>query len=497
MLDRLRQLVLLIIGILVGYALGIGPFAEWAGDVRNQLAIAWLTQRTSRGSSGPLVLLVAGFLFGQGLFLLARSAIRKIGPVLTRRSERLATWDPSLKLATRFGLHQYLNACTNWAREDPTARTQCLALFKVRGLGMVNEKRGTLATSRMLQRIAAELRAASVPENSSAVRRWLAHHFPKPAPLNYGVPAPRLAARSSGATFTLAFRELDAIQVVAIARDLFQWITKELASNDTENQLTVSAVVVVGIPGATARSLTRAASGALSAADPARLVRVVCDRADVRANVISQMAEVEQLGVNLDRSDPDEPIATTRNDSWSDWIRVWGAGVGCLLAAVVLLRISAGRAPTTHGYFPFPDSLTEIPVMDETGTRTVRLERNRLADQQAKSWRLTDALLIQGDPSTGPYAQCQVRLTVTNTSAHTFYVSAYDFTAVDDKGHRFPFAPERMLRMPQGISGRWLSPGESWTGWLITARQNAPVVAVEFEPDRYTRLRLAPSARSN
>lgn len=492
MLGRMRQTALLIVGIVIGYALGTGPFAEWTVDVCNQLAIGWATERLSRGPSGTLPLLFAGFLIGQGLFLLARIGIRKIGPLQVQRSERLATWDVSLKLATRFGLHQYLERCVNWATEDPTARTQCLALFKIRGLGQLNEKKGTLATSALLQQIATEVRAASLPDSVSMLRRWLTHHFPRPvSPSASGVPPARYAARWSGATFALAFRELDAVQVVAITRDLLLWIRKLLENEVTASNLSVRSVVVVGSPSVTARGLTSSAVVDLASGSDASNLKVLCDPADVRSTVISQMSDVQHVAVSLEKLNPDAVPTPSPHHSWRTWTRSWGPALGCLLAAWLLLQLTSSKASNAASYFPLPESVTELPILDQNGSKVVHIVRSRLTKQQSDNWSLSDGLLIQSDPKDGNlYPGCQIHITITNISEHNFYVSAYDFKAVDESGRRIGFAPERMLRMTEGITGRWLAPGETWTGWLITVRQAAPIVSLEFTPDRFTRLTL-------
>ena len=266
MLIRLRQIALLLLAASVGYELGRGPFAEWVADVYNEFRVIWAAERISRGHNGTLPLLIAGFLIGQGLFLTLRTVVRQIGPWQAIRTERVAAWDASLKLATRFGLHQYLEHCGRWAIEDPTARTQCLALFKIRGLGVLNEISGTLATTELLQQISAELRAASLPDSASYVKRWQTHHLPRAVVAGAsGVPAPRYPARWSGATFALAFRELDAVQAVAIARDLCNWIRKELNVFAGESRLSLCAAVAVGGPGVTGRSLSRVAAEAVNA----------------------------------------------------------------------------------------------------------------------------------------------------------------------------------------------------------------------------------------
>ncbi len=492
MFDRIRQAALLVVGCIIGFELGSGPLAEWAGDVYNQMAVAWAAERLSRGPSGTLPLLVAGFLIGQGLFLLGRLVWHKIGPFRAERLERLGAWDPGLKLATRFGLHQYLQRCTEWATEDPTARTQSLAVFKIRGLGALNEKNGTHVTSSILRQVSAELRAASLPDNVAPVRRWLRQNFPRPLFVSRSrIPPPRYPARWSGATFALAFRELDAVQAVAIARDVSNWIRKEFSSLQVQNELSVSSVIVVGSPDVTARGLSRAAAEWLGSDSQSAQVRVLCDPADVRAAVISQLGDVEFHAASLDKRNPDEAPIVTKSYDWRGGMRTWGPAIGCLAAAGLLLRVTSGKVPTTFAYFPYPDAMTEFPVVDQSGSTTVHLKRTVLAIGETNNWRLTDGLVVQGNPTDGPLVLCQIRIAVTNRSATRFYVSSFDFKAVDEKGRRLRFDPLRVRRMAQGLTGRWLEAGESWVGWMPLLRQDALIVGLEFEPDRFTRISLS------
>ncbi|HEY5956597.1 MAG TPA: hypothetical protein VIV60_08595, partial [Polyangiaceae bacterium] len=180
---RLRDLFLVLLAFICGFVAGNGPYADWANDLVNMLRMGWGVQRVARGPGGTVPLLLAGFLLGQGLFLIGRVAATRIGPARARRLERLLEWDAAMQLASRFGLQRYLSHCFRWAADDPTARTQCLAIFKIHNLADLNGRFGSETVTALLRRAATEVRAAALPETVSPVRRWLWHYFPRPITL--------------------------------------------------------------------------------------------------------------------------------------------------------------------------------------------------------------------------------------------------------------------------------------------------------------------------
>jgi GGDEF domain-containing protein len=453
------------------------------------LTVAWRSERLTRGQNGLVSLLVAGYLLGQGVYLLVRQFARRMEPARIKLAERVAAWDPSLKLGTRFGLHRYLENCVRWASEDPTARTQSLALFKVRGLGWLNETRGTLATTSLLQNIAADIRGATLPDTSSVIKRWLSHYFPRPIDTSSGATIPpRYCARWTGSTFALAFRELDAVQAVTIARDAAAWIRSELEAQGVNGKLGVTASVALGIPGATARGLATAALKAIQVPQES-LVTVVHDPDDVRSAVVGQMSDVTHLAVQMERSEADgNPTAAGKSTPLRNWLTHWGPAAACISGAFAWLQLTGGKVPLQSNSFAWPATLDQVQVVDSSGSRVVRLQRKSLPSQSSSNWRLEDILLVQGEPADGAFPACQVYVSVTNQSRHSFYVSAEDFAAIDASGRVFPFDPLRMLRFEHGIAGRWLNPGDKWSGWLLMYRRDAPVMSVTFEPDRSTRL---------
>jgi len=488
---RLRFWLWLLLAVAVGYLLGNGPFSEWVEDVYHMLAVAWRGERLARGSNGFLSLLIAGYLLGQGIYLLGRQLARRIGPARVKHAERIASWDPSLRLGTRFGLHRYLENCVRWAAEDPTARTQSLALFKVRGIGYLNDARGTLVATSMLQSIASDIRVATLPESSSVLKRLIEHYLPRPVDTSSGARMPpRYAARWTGSTFALAFRELDAVQAVTIAREVAGWIRSELDSRALPGQLTVRASIAIGTPSATARSLAAAAVKGINEKRDA-LITVVHDPDDVRAAVISQMSDVEHFSTSMDRgtADPAQTVnAIAATSVLKGWLRQWGPSLGCLVGAIVWLQVTGSKVPLTANNFAWPEGLEQVQVVDTNGPKTIRLQRRSLPPQSSSTWELTDIRIVQGNPADGPLSTCMVHVSVRNRSPHQFYLSAFDFSAVDATGKRFQFEPQRMIRFKHGISGSWLKPGESLSGWLLMYRKDAPITALVFEPDRSTRL---------
>jgi hypothetical protein len=128
--------------------------------------------------------------------------------------------------------------------------------------------------------------------------------------------------------------------------------------------------------------------------------------------------------------------------------------------------------------------------VDSSGTRTVRLERTVLPNAYSSAFKLLNPRIIQAHESDKRYQLVQVQITVENTSAQTQYVCFSDFQAIDASQHRITPEPERMIRVANGLIGRWLQPGERWTGWLFLRRMNEPIIGIEFQPDRFNSLRV-------
>jgi GGDEF domain-containing protein len=491
-LTRIRSIFLLVIVGVIAYAAGRGSWTGPFADCAEFLRLVWAEQRLGRANAGILPLLVSGYLIGHGLYLLIRQVGGSLNRIRVGQIEAIASWDPAVQLATRFGLHLYLEQCAKWSGEDPTTRMQSLSLFKISGLGQLNQRGGTLTTTELLQRVGIELRMASLPDNTTFLRRLKVQHFPDSLlKRNARIPQPRFPARWSGATFALAFRELDAMQAVSITRGVADWIRREIDTSGSDG-LSVSAAIVVGVGGVYGRELASAAKFGLSQSDGAD-VTVVVDGADPRAKSIEQLAGVRIVRKALCQADEDAK-ATSFVDGPSErlmaLLRVWGPGIACWIGAILVLLVVGTKAYLPN-IFPWPDSLNEVQVVDSGGSHRVKLLRRNLESRQVGGWRVANGLLIQGDPADGSYGNAQVRLSVTNLTQGGAYISLFDFTAIDQQGNRLEFDPLRVLRMSQGLTGKWLKPRESWTAWLILSRGQSPVTQIVFQPAQDARLELA------
>ena len=496
---RLRQLLWLLIAVSAGYVIGSGPSGEWVPGVWHFLCISWHKERVSRGSAGAVPLLIAGFFIGQGLYLLIRRIVLNFGVQRARRFEAIAAWDRSLQISTRFGLHRYLERCALWAAEDPTNRTPSLALFKIRGLGALNYERGTLVTTRLLRKVATELRLAALPESMSQVAHWMAQYRPRPIPVSAGKPPfPRFPARWSGATFALAFRQLDAVQSASIARDVATWINGEIASLSLTNRVTLVAGIAIGCSNVKPSSLVAAAVKSIDRTTPSALITVVHDPEDLRTTSIAQMSDTDVADFTMDSEDSEGDMlsdsALSLRQRFVSAARNWGAAIGCLTAAVLLLGVTGSKSPVRPVYYSWPDQLREIQIVDASGPRTVRLVRTNLGSQQAGNYALLNVSIVQGDPSDGRLEQCQIDLTIKNNSKNTLYVSVYDFAAIDASQQELAIEPERMVRSDKGITGKWMQPGEEWSGLLLVRRRNNAIKGLSFRPDRFTHLIFAEPA---
>jgi hypothetical protein len=172
------------------------------------------------------------------------------------------------------------------------------------------------------------------------------------------------------------------------------------------------------------------------------------------------------------------------------FFRTWGPALACILAALVWMRVTGNKAPVQVSMFPWPATLDQVQVVENNGPKAIHLLRTTLPSQDSPNWSLSDVQLLQGDPADGFFPTCQVHVTVRNNSRHTYYVSAFDFSAIDAAGRKTEFDPQRMMRFEQGIVGRWVEPGDSISGWLLMFRKAAPITTILFEPDRATRMQL-------
>ncbi|MGC4065887.1 MAG: hypothetical protein QM784_14805 [Polyangiaceae bacterium] len=263
---------------------------------------------------------------------------------------------------------------------------------------------------------------------------------------------------------------------------------RELASVDGGAELQIKAGLAIGTPNIQPRELATAAIKALENANGDALLAVAHDPTDLRGPAIAQMAEVTPMEYPMHAGSVESPHSPASSSSlrsrFEAWLKNWGAATGCTAGALIALQLGGGKS-VPPVYFPWPESVAEFPVVDASGPRTVHLTRSEFSAAATAGFRVADIRITQAEADEKRYSSVQVRLTLENTSNRRHFISFYDFQAVDGKQQRLPLEPERMVRVADGIIGRWLAPGEKWTGWLFFRRKDAPIVGLEFQPDRF------------
>jgi hypothetical protein len=241
------------------------------------------------------------------------------------------------------------------------------------------------------------------------------------------------------------------------------------------------------------RGVEGAASAALNAAD-ANTIAVAHDPGEARAGLLSEIGDVRHVEFAIDRDGSDRGLVprdeASARDSVKRWLKAWGPALGCLAGTVVLLRISSPPGPPRIVVFPWPDHLTKMPVMTAAGPSNVKLVRSALSTESTAGWRVSGRKLVQPDPAEQSYRACQVEVDVTNLSGTARYVGAQDFSLLDTTGREWRVEPRLVVRLANGLGGKWVGPGETWSGWLQQARGDAPVTGLVFAPDGATRIAL-------
>ncbi|HEY5956808.1 MAG TPA: hypothetical protein VIV60_09660, partial [Polyangiaceae bacterium] len=282
----------------------------------------------------------------------------------------------------------------------------------------------------------------------------------------------------------------DALQVVLISRNVGAWIRRELESLNAGDSVGASVVVVVGTAGSRGDQLLSAAA-TISDKGPSEKISVLVDPMDNRAEAIHQLHGVDTVSMELRNpagKDSEHDDAASGNLE-APWYRAWGPGLACVAGAAALLGLTAGKVPNS-GSFPWPAALTDLQVLDATGPRTIRLIRATLAPQTTPNWGVSDVYVVQGNPDDGVFGQFQVHVNVTNLGENSYYLSPFDFKALDSSKCELELDPIRTLKLERGLSGRWIGPKENWSGWLVGSRQAARIVGLSFHPDRATRIVL-------
>jgi hypothetical protein len=271
-----------------------------------------------------------------------------------------------------------------------------------------------------------------------------------------------------------------------------EWIRQELDAFGLKEGPTLATTVAVGSAGVSARGLATTATQAASS-NTESVVVALLDPADMRTALIAQMNGVEVQKASMPQchreipADGGQPFRRVL----ARWLHQWGVALGCLLSAPLLLSVVSGTRQLPPKGFVWPKDLERIQIVDPAGAREVRLIRSPLQTEKTSTWRVSDGVLVQGNPQDGFYGPFQAHVSVTNNTRHSFYVSPFDFEALDGSGRKLAIDAIRTMRITDGFEGRWLAPRESYSGWLIGNRDSTLVTGLVFEPDRSTRLEVS------
>lgn len=483
MLIRLRRILGFVLAAAIGFVLANGFVANFFSDVTHMGIVALGAYRARSGSGSTLWILVAGILLGQAGVLTTRRVIARLAVKSREWDELTASWDAGLHLPTRFGMQRYLDACVSWAAQGTTESAQSVVLFKLSGIGALNEKRGSRVATELFHEIARELRISTLPSNSSRFSFVLARHWPRRFNLDEGkTPVARCAARWTGSTFALAFRGLEVHHAFAVVRELTTWLRSELATAGADSGLELKVAFVMAPFGTSARSIVNAAGVVLAVADVFGIT-VGVDPNDGRASLLAAVPDLRRVDVAMDHPDssvqamPKQP-ARSRLGAW---VRGWGPIGVCLAGVPAIMAIGAGKSDLER-QAPWAPDITSVPVRDGLGSSETKLVRHHLTEETSSDWKLSAGKLTQGDPNSQTVRQVEVYLEVTNLSKFRRYVSFYDFSAVDADGNELEFPSRRVMKLDKPLDGRWLARGEKLSGWMSVWRGEKPVTAIVFRP---------------
>lgn len=494
---RLSFLLLLAGAFLLGAGLASGPLLDALEDLGNDAQVAWYSYRMSAGSAGTIYVMIAGFLLGQGLFLAARQLWRGLlRGVRARLADLDAARDPTTGIPSRYALQRFLEKNLRWCKGDPSTRQVALAVFRVEGLDALNESKGTLRGTELLQALGRAVHDAGVPLSVSGLARVVARARLRPRLILFaGTPPSRCPARVGGASFALGFRGVDARKAFVVTRDLAAELQAIAAEREPKAKLAVKGALVLASAGATVAELERAGEAALARVAAQGGVAAAHEAGEGAAAMLDEFKELERVEVSFVRASAGAPPLEDRPRKLGDlalaWLKGWGPALGCLAAAPILLGVTS-RAGETKTAYPWPESLKALPVVDATGARTVPLVRTRAQPLSDGVWAVEEALAVQVEPDSQTPSQTvvQVKLTVVNRTTRPRHLSQFDVLAVDGEGRRLSPHPKASLLFADPLGARTIEPGAKWSGWLQFVRKGSGVRGLILQPSRESRLYL-------
>lgn len=494
---RLLLLFLLLGAFLLGAGLASGPLLDALEDLANDARVAWYSYRMSAGSAGTIYVMIAGFLLGQGLFLAARQLWRGLlRGVRARLADLDAARDLTTGIPSRYALQRFLEKNLRWCKGDPSTRQVALALFRIEGLEPLNESKGTLRGTELLQALARAVHDAGVPLSVSGLARVVARARLRPRLILFaGTPPSRCPARVGGGSFALGFRGVDARKAFVVTRDLAAELQAIAAEREPKARLAVKGALVLASAGATVAELERAGEAALAKVSTPGGVAAAHEAGEGAAAMLDEFKELERVEVSFARVSaggaPLEDRPRKLGDLALAWVKGWGPALGCLAAAPILLGVTS-RGGEIKRAFPWPMSLRALPIVDANDARTVPISRATASPISDGIWSVDAVLVVQVEPelSTPAHAGVQIRMTIANRTTQARRLSMFDVLAVDREGRRLAVHPKASLAFADPLGARTIEPGAKWSGWLQFTRKGSGVRGLILQPSRESRLYL-------
>ncbi len=494
----MRNRFTLLSGMLLAFLLGIGlastsvPDVVW--DLVLDLRTAFKRYQLHTGASSTAFLMVAGFLLGQGLFLLLRQLwVDVLRQARARSLEVDAAVDAATLLPARFILRRYLEQAVEGAIATSSTTHVSLALFRVRGLDQLNRRGGFGQGTALLRALAAEVKDAAISRalvgwsRRRAVRRLTPWRLLHDAPL-----PPRCPARLQGDVLALAMRAQDARDAYLLASQLCRLLHERARA---EAGVSVVGAIAIRTQGARYAHLLQGALAALDhSAAPGQVV-VAHNPRDSTATVLQEYPDVQRVDLPFDEAGdhqegerpPGADADAAGPSRWWPFLRGWGLGLACVAAAPLVLVLGRGEL-TPEVAYPWPDTLTEINRLGASGLKPVKLQRSAARALLSERWSVERARVVQLHQ--GESGQAQVQLALRNSSDAPRHLSMYDVRAIDANGQQLEVDPRASLQLARPLGSQRIAPGEAWTGWLIFHRGPAPIVALLISPSRRVRLYL-------
>lgn len=492
----------LLVALVLGGILASGVAPDLLQDSWRDLRVMLRRYHLTSGTTGVVVLMLAGYLLAHGVFLVLRNLWTG---VLRSLRERVATIDGARDALTglpnKFALTSYLERGFDWAQKDPSTNHVSVGLFKIHGLHRVNKRGGYLSGDELLRKVSFWVHEAALSRALLGLaRRWTRARL-GPSAIMFASPMPpRCPARFAGATFAMGMCGQDPRDAYLYVGELVSLWQEQLDKLQPDAKLKVAASLSVRSTSTATHELLDGARQALAVSVESGEVVVCMSMTDGgSAAMVTEYKDARRIEMPVHQWERDEvtsaPVTPPRPDVAQQVVsaaKTWGLAALFLAATPILISVGYGDDAVGKIY-PWPDKVQAVPVVDASQVRNIPLLRSA-AGPTSDGVLEVRARLIQMQTST-TYSSvspniAQVWLEVTNHSEDAQHLNMFDVTAVDRKGRRLGVDEAPSLRFPKVLDYRTLEPEEKWSGWLRFIQIDTPIKAIIVEPSRRSKVYL-------